>query len=532
MHRFASLALVLSLTVPAAAPAQTPDAASLLALHHRYVGWQLGDNTVSSIRTECVVTTSGGNESAHVAEQRMGMAFRDDIVLDQGTYANGFTGSLFWRTSSSGFTTPTIGIDNKASLALDVVFAEGTTELSATDTGTAQIDGKTYDVLRTSMNDEPIDLYVDPATGAYRRAVVEPGGDQQITLDIDAYAEAAPGIRIISAYHIAESNGVEQYTCPSAHINMGVTLTSLRPPTPTATWTFTNDQPVPIHISHHQVIIDAQVNGVPGQFVLDTGSSAILLTDAFAARAHLSEAGPGTVGAVSASRSAQAGQAYGIGGTATIHFTQAQTITVAGNTLSNVAVTTINKDMTELQTPTEPLQHIDGLFGFDFLAGALVDVNLGNNTLRIRDPIVQPDPNAGMLLVVDLSNGVPVVPMTIDGSVEAYATLDSGFDGSVFFARDLIWNYGLKIAYDDTGQNVFTQYAIVSGIGGIVAERCGHLDSVALGPINYRFMQACESRDLHGRNIVVGWDFIKHFNYVFDYPRAVIQIVPNGNQQE
>jgi hypothetical protein len=65
------------------------------------------------------------------------------------------------------------------------------------------------------------------------------------------------------------------------------------------------------------------------------------------------------------------------------------------------------------------------------------------------------------------------------------------------------------------------------GVGsGYEIEQCGKLSSLQLGPIVYKPVPACDS-DYESRNeILVGLDFMKAFNYVFDYPDGIIVMIP------
>ena len=93
--------------------------------------------------------------------------------------------------------------------------------------------------------------------------------------------------------------------------------------------------------------------------------------------------------------------------------------------------------------------------------------------------------------------------MTIDGEHSALAILDTGAPGSVLIASDLV-----------THDHVKLQHA------------CGQLRSISLGPLSYEKPYACSTKALSGNEILVGIDFLRHFNFVFDYPEGLIMMVP------
>jgi hypothetical protein len=81
----------------------------------------------------------------------------------------------------------------------------------------------------------------------------------------------------------------------------------------------------------------------------------------------------------------------------------------------------------------------------------------------------------------------------------------------VIFGPDLIFKYHLSMG---------TKAERVAAGYGTIA--CGTLARLTLGPIVYTGVDACERRTdvMSGRNILVGLDFLRHFNMTFDYPHG------------
>jgi hypothetical protein len=64
-------------------------------------------------------------------------------------------------------------------------------------------------------------------------------------------------------------------------------------------------------------------------------------------------------------------------------------------------------------------------------------------------------------------------------------------------------------------------------VNGEEADTCGNLQSLELGPIVYRPVPACASPSFGHNDVLVGFNFIKHFNIVFDYPDGYVLMTPN-----
>jgi predicted aspartyl protease len=484
------------------------DAASLLAKHKAFVGWQYGDGSVQSMQLDRTYTDGTGKVTQNATEKRIGLAYRRDYqaTKDYGEGGStGFTGNIFWTTSQNGFTVPMAGDTAKYYLAVDVLFMEGTSELPATLQPNATIDGKTVNVLRITMNGAlPYDVYEDPSTGAFVQAVIDPGGQQETTIKIVSYADLGLGKKLIGKWSIGDDKGRYAYT--KFTLNPAIAAADLHPPAPTAIWTFANSQPFPIRVTNSRVYVDAKVNGVQGRFILDTGASGIALTDDFANRAKVK----------TVDRSAS----FGIGGVTKNLVRKADTVEIGGNTLSNVIVTSLNEHFNDDENNEAPV----GLMGFDVFGGAIVDLSLSSGTMRIIDPSTgaAPAPEGGYPFSVDLATLQPRVPVKLDDKLEILATLDTG-GSSLVLMSDQVEHHGINLlANRRYGGN-----AIIGGVGGYELTTCGPLSRIAVGPFIYTGTEACESPNWPLHNGLLGFDFLKHFDYVFDYPHAVMYMIPH-----
>jgi hypothetical protein len=73
----------------------------------------------------------------------------------------------------------------------------------------------------------------------------------------------------------------------------------------------------------------------------------------------------------------------------------------------------------------------------------------------------------------------------------------------------------------------FASHQRAEGIGGFSNVECGQLDKLQLGPIVYTQAPACMGYSIYGtspseRDVLVGFDFLKHFNILFAYPASTL----------
>ena len=504
----AVLALLASGVAPLAAGA-ADDAAALLAKHKAYAGWQAGDGAIASLRESGTVTLDGRAIAVIRAVSR-GPVFRESYVRAAGgTFDDGFTGRVLWSSNQNGFTVQTIGEAARFRYTLSALFGQGLTSLPGSIARTEMLDGTLVTWVRVAPEvGVAAELAIDPATGNLKRAVLDPNGKYETRLDVLGYTDVGGGKRVLSSWRYTGTKSVHAYTTIEA--NKPVTDDELHPPKQTATWTFDPAVgTVPVELTKDRIYVYATVNGVRGKFVLDTGAGTIAFTDSFARRAGAKRIGADTV--------------TGIGGSATANLYKADTIAFGANVLHDVII------YTGLDERGSSESDVVGLIGFDLLAGAIVELDLDGKILRIMDPAkVQPDASKGMVVRVDLADGTPRVAMTVGGRVPVLATLDSGNPMHVLFSQSLVSRDRVSFFTDPTSLLSLVQVQIY-GVNGNETVRCGQLQSLELGPVVYRPVPACASPSMSHNDVLVGLDFIRAFNVVFDYPDGYLLMMPRKN---
>jgi hypothetical protein len=486
------------------APA-VPDsaAAALLAKHRAFVGWQLGDGSFRTLRLSRERVDAEGAVTQRAVEYRIGIVYRNHYVFPKRAGAaedSGFTGKIFWTSNDNGFTTPLYGDLAKFRLSFALLMNEGTTALEGALGAPVSIDGRQLESVRLTVpHADPIEVDVDPVTGAYVRAVIDPGGDEETTLQIVSYVDVdVSGKKMIGAYR-DETRSVYRYT--KIEPNVAISDEDLHPPGPRASWTFANSRPFPIAVTAQRVLVDAKVNGVKGRFILDTGANSVFLNRSFADRANVAK--------LNAS-----GTAVGLYGARPSDVRRADTIEIGGNVLSNVIVDTPDFDSSDYRGLDR--QNYDGLLGYDVFAGAVVTVDFQAQTMTIADPAAQQGDPAGLGVLTDTSGWIPTIPMTVNRTIAVNAMLDTGDPSAIVFGPDLLYKYHLRMA-----RNI----GVRVGIGSV---ECGNIDTLQIGPITYYGELACkiDTNLITGRRILVGLDFLRHFTVVFDYPRGRLFLRP------
>jgi hypothetical protein len=509
--RLFAVAIALSTIALWAVPGQADDQAqALLAKHRAFAGWQLADGTFKTLRLEGEYVNAKGVVTERSLEQRIGLLYRKTYTYPKRantTDEMGFTGNIFWRSDINGFTTPIYGDLAKYRVCAAALLNEGLPSDGATLLRSATEDGRSVEVVHVPVRGaDAVDLSIDPASGAIVTAVIDPGGDYETTFHIESYAEPIPAKKVIGSFRIDDQDGIFTYT--KIEPNVDISGADLHPSTPTASWAFVTSKPFPIDLTPTRIIVRATVDGTKGTFILDTGASeGIILNRSFADK-------------VGAKELNVHGKTLTLYEPTPIELRKVDTIEMGGNTLSNMIVEAVDFNNTFADKDYRGLdgKNYDGLIGYGLFAGAIVRMDLGAATMAIDDPAsFDSSAERGLPLLVDIADGTPSVPMTVDGSIAVKAYFDSGDPDEVIFGPDLIFKYHLSMGTKVEG-----------AAGGYGSIACGTLDKLTLGPIVYTGVDACERKTdvMSGRNILVGLDFLRHFNITFDYPHGRLFLQP------
>jgi predicted aspartyl protease len=486
------------------APVSADDAAALLAKHRAFVGWQFGDGTFIRLRETGEIThivDGKPKASSTFTVIRANAVYRRTAIDTETGFATdtGYTGNVFWQTDQNGFIGLVIGDAMKATIAQQLVVTEATTGFDGTFQGNATVNGAPVSIVRISPASAlPIDLYIDPSTGAYKRYIIDPDGAYRSTVDILSYIDGPGGKKFIGSSKFPESEYTG--TVKTIEIPASVGPQDFAPPRPTASWSFDpSHAPIPIDYNwyrNHRIYFHARVNGVDGKFILDTGAGiGIALTQSFADQLHLKQLNTTT--------------AHGVGGAVATKTAKIDTLELGGSTLHNVVVSYQDIKL-----------DADGLMGYDLLAAAIAHVDLDAQTLTLYDPATTDFSElvtAGIPLTIGMNGGIPMVPMAVDGRIPVRAELDTGNPMYVLFGPDLVYKDHLTM---------MRHGALMGGVGGYEFVECGAISDISMGPVKYASAPACLSKSFDGHTVLVGLDFLRHFNFWLDYPNSQLVLVP------
>jgi predicted aspartyl protease len=501
----------------------SPGAAAIIDRHMAYVGHP--DGLVLTYRFEPPAPKSTPQPKANaepepafpstVTTYRRGALYRTLTARRGISLQDGFTGRAFWSANQNGYTVVNYEVAARRMLTENIIDGNLFTDVDATLRRTDTIDGVAVDVVRiTSQNGLPADIAFDRSTGAYVQIVVDPddASDARYVERVDGYTEAGGGVRVPRGFHFGATNKGGDYVLTD-HTVRAVTNEDLRGPVPTATWSFASTDPIPIDVvslnnpwglgpGPGAVHIRATIGGQKGTFLLDSGAAAIIFRKTFADKIKYTKLGrTGFVGINGSGISAN-------------YVKLNDPIEVGPNKLTGVIAT-----VTEASSGTSD---VDGVFGYDFLAGAIVDVDTAKSTIRILDPsAVEPVVGQGAYaFTVNLADRTPEIVLKAAG-VPAHVTFDTG-NSSWVMLSDVLASSG-KIVALPHGREYFV------GADGEMSASCSRLKLVEVGPYRYENADTCFAPRVFGKDGgLVGFDFLKHFNWTFDYVESKLVLTPNG----
>jgi hypothetical protein len=167
--------------------------------------------------------------------------------------------------------------------------------------------------------------------------------------------------------------------------------------------------------------------------------------------------------------------------------------------------------------------NVDGILGYDFLAATIVEVDIVKKRLTVHDPAAFAPAGLGVSFLVDLATGIPRVPIRINGTLKGNGYLDTGNAGEIIMSGGLYKRAGVAV----------TGHARISGVDGDSAgvASCGYVGSIDVGPLlRYKHVAVCFGGESASGSDggLVGFEFLRHFNWTFDYGRSALTLTPNG----
>jgi predicted aspartyl protease len=243
----------------------------------------------------------------------------------------------------------------------------------------------------------------------------------------------------------------------------------------------------PLGFHNGRLFINAEVNGVPTEALLDSGAEATLIDERFADKANLPE---GT---------AQKLRGSG-GGTTTAHIIEGLTIKALGVELHpDAAVVT---DLADLSTRLikRPTAVVVGRELFD-AARLRIDIGAGRIASVPKTAIPR-----GKRLALTAHAGIESIHVLADGR-KAQAEFDLGNGSDVLISRAFANKLGLKVIGSRAG----------GGIGGAVQRDLVTIGSLDMAGARFRNVTAAIDDQSSADDLNVGTAVLKHFVITTDF---------------
>ena len=343
--------------------------------------------------------------------------------------------------------------------------------LSWVRAGSGQLDGHAVQKLRTSIGTSDALFYLDARTGL-----------------VDGVDIGARTVR----YPQYSSFGALTLPTKAVEVENGSTVTAtVYDVRFSATTAVSFDAPPPrrpefpagqtdvaldFESPHSLIIVSAQVNGKPANFLLDSGSSSSLVDLEAAKNFGLPTAGSSRVAAATL-----------LSGTTA----RAETLNIGGIVFSPFVFQAV-----PLGLPSSIRGYgIKGILGYDVFAQLVTRIDYGRARIRLIAPASFTYNGTGTVLALDASARLPRIPVTIGDKDPATFTVDTGSDAGLIIYQDFAAAHerdllrpgdlaselpGPPIGQVDVSP-FFSDLTRASGAGGSIRVKTGYVSRVGLG---------------------------------------------------
>ena len=253
----------------------------------------------------------------------------------------------------------------------------------------------------------------------------------------------------------------------------------------------------PLLIFNGRLFIQARVNQVPTEALLDSGAEATVVDPALAARAKLSEGAAEII--------------KGSAGSAPARIVEDVTVTALGIELHPEAVVVLDMKDISNRLVKRPIQAIVGRELFD---AARLRIDIGRGAI---DAVGREAPPPGKKLPLRGPAGIDSVPVIANG-VRAPAELDLGNGSAPMVSRAFAKKLKLKTIGRKPG----------GGIGGAIVRDLVRLKSLEIGGARFRDIVAAVDDQPNANDLNVGTSVLKHFPITTDFKERAVWLEPVG----
>jgi predicted aspartyl protease len=276
---------------------------------------------------------------------------------------------------------------------------------------------------------------------------------------------------------------------------------------------------LPATISGDRIVLTARIGAHKVNFLMDSGSSGVLLNRDVADATGVQSFGQKTevtAGQYLASDALIPQIDFGV---AHMENVAAETAPYAEETYGEVPIA--------------------GLLGYDFIAGAVIHVDYVHGAVEAVAPDSFSPPAGAIALPIRLDDGVPVIDARIGSAVGKNFIVDTGADRSMLFSS-FAQAHPADVADQGLGDEMTASFPFtthINGVGGKVQVRPVQVSSLALGSLNlpnWLFYVSQDAASFEGDDYdgLIGQDVLRNFDLYFDYARAMMYLVPNDRYRQ
>lgn len=382
------------------------------------------------------------------------------------------------------------------------------------------LDGRRYDIVVATPEDaDPVELWFETRSGLLAR-VVTPAVLGTTVAVLDDYQEV-DGLRLPHRI-ITDSVDNAGHSDPRLRSEVRVRRYRLNapladqafapPPMPRDAYIDNTDglTRIPFDLVNNHVYVDAEVDGKPARFLVDTGA-VNLLTPAAAKRLGISAAGKLSV-------QGAGDQAVELG------LARGSRLQVGDAVLPRPVFYVLDLG----QQPNSMGVHYDGFIGYETFRRFVTTFDYAARVLSFTLPSRYQPPVDSVALAFEQDDRAPVLPGVLDG-IPLRLWVDSGSRGSLSLNSPFVRTHGLLEKYRAGSEAVLGW-----GIGGPARSQPARLGVLNLGGIEIEGLAGDLSTTDKGAlaiaeyGAILGGGILRRFTVHLDYDAKRMYLVPNA----